>query len=52
MMIANVPAVWVGAALARRIDMRLMRWAAAALFVLLGVLTLFAGDISVAPAGP
>jgi putative Ca2+/H+ antiporter (TMEM165/GDT1 family) len=52
MMIANVPAVWLGEALARRIDMRLMRWAAAALFVLLGVLTLFAGDISVAPAGP
>jgi Ca2+/H+ antiporter, TMEM165/GDT1 family len=50
MMIANVPAVWVGAALARRIDMRLMRWAAAALFVLLGVLTLLAGDLSVAPA--
>jgi putative Ca2+/H+ antiporter (TMEM165/GDT1 family) len=52
MMIANIPAVWVGASLARRIDMRLMRWAAAALFVLLGVLTLFAGDLSVAPAGP
>ncbi len=49
MMIANVPAVWLGAALARRVNMRLMRWAAAALFVLLGVLTLFAGDL--APAG-
>ena len=48
---ANVPAVWVGAALARRIDMRLMRWAAAALFVLLGVLTFFAGDLAVGPAG-
>jgi putative Ca2+/H+ antiporter (TMEM165/GDT1 family) len=49
MMIANVPAVWVGEALARRIDMRLMRWAAAALFVLLGVLTLFAGELGVRP---
>ena len=52
MMIVNVPAVWLGAALARRVDMRLMRWAAAALFVLLGVLTLFAGELRVAPAGP
>jgi putative Ca2+/H+ antiporter (TMEM165/GDT1 family) len=50
MMLANVPAVWVGSALARRLDMRLMRWAAAALFVLLGVLTLFAGDFSLPPA--
>jgi putative Ca2+/H+ antiporter (TMEM165/GDT1 family) len=52
MMIANVPAVWVGEALARRIDMRLMRWAAAALFVLLGLLTLFAGELGVPPSGP
>ena len=51
MMVANVPAVWVGATLAHRIDMRLMRWAAAALFLLLGVLTLLAADVSVAPAG-
>ena len=50
MMLANVPAVWVGAALARRIDMRYMRWAAAALFVLLGVLTLFAGSFSLPAA--
>jgi putative Ca2+/H+ antiporter (TMEM165/GDT1 family) len=40
MMIANVPAVWVGEALAHRIDMRYMRWVAAALFILLGALTL------------
>ena len=40
MMIANVPAVWIGEALTRRVDMKLMRWIAAALFVLLGVLTL------------
>jgi putative Ca2+/H+ antiporter (TMEM165/GDT1 family) len=52
MMIANVPAVWLGATLAHRIDMRWMRWAASALFVLLGVLTLFAGDLAGAPSGP
>ena len=40
MMIANVPAVWIGEALTRRVDMKLMRWIAAALFVLLGVLAL------------
>ncbi|MGE5125732.1 MAG: TMEM165/GDT1 family protein, partial [Betaproteobacteria bacterium] len=44
MMAANVPAVWVGETLARRIDMRWMRWVAAALFLLLAVLTLVAGD--------
>jgi putative Ca2+/H+ antiporter (TMEM165/GDT1 family) len=44
--------LWVGEALARRIDMRLMRWAAAALFVLLGLLTLFAGELGVPPSGP
>ena len=42
MMIANVPAVWVGAALAHRIDMKAMRWVAAVLFVVLGFLALFA----------
>jgi putative Ca2+/H+ antiporter (TMEM165/GDT1 family) len=40
MMIANVPAVWVGEALAHRINMRWMRWVAAGLFILLGALTL------------
>ena len=40
MMIANVPAVWVGASLAYRVNMQAMRWVAAALFVVLGVLTL------------
>ncbi len=44
MMIANVPAVWMGEALAHRVNMRLMRWVAAALFVILGVLALVAGD--------
>jgi putative Ca2+/H+ antiporter (TMEM165/GDT1 family) len=40
MMIANVPAVWVGEALTRRVDMKVMRRVAAALFVVLGVLAL------------
>jgi putative Ca2+/H+ antiporter (TMEM165/GDT1 family) len=40
MMIANVPAVWLGEALAARVNFRVMRWVAAALFVLLGVLAL------------
>jgi Ca2+/H+ antiporter, TMEM165/GDT1 family len=42
MMIANVPAVWVGEALAQRVNMKVMRGVAAALFVLLGALALFA----------
>jgi putative Ca2+/H+ antiporter (TMEM165/GDT1 family) len=42
LMIANVPAVWLGEALAHRVNMSAMRWIAAALFVLLGVLALFA----------
>ena len=42
MMIANVPAVWIGGTLAERINMKVMRWVAAALFVILGVLTLVA----------
>jgi len=45
MMIANAPAVWMGEKLAHRVNMTYMRWVAAALFVVLGVLTLFAwGD--------
>jgi len=44
MLIANAPAVWLGEALAQKIDMKWMRWIAAALFVLLGALTLVAGD--------
>jgi len=38
MMIANVPAVWIGEALAHRVNMKVMRGVAACLFVLLGVL--------------
>jgi Ca2+/H+ antiporter, TMEM165/GDT1 family len=44
MLIANAPAVWLGEKLAHRVNMKWMRWIAAALFVLLGVLTLVAGD--------
>jgi len=42
MMIANVPAVWMGEALAHRVNMKTLRWVAAGLFVLLGILALFA----------
>jgi putative Ca2+/H+ antiporter (TMEM165/GDT1 family) len=42
MMIANAPAVWMGEKLAYRVNMKVMRWVAAALFVLLGMLTLVA----------
>jgi len=40
MMLANVPAVWIGEGLAHRINMKTMRRIAAALFFLLGALTL------------
>ncbi len=43
MMIANVPAIWMGEVLAHRVNMKAMRWIAAALFILLGILTVFAG---------
>ena len=54
MMIANVPAVWMGEALAHRVNMKWMRWVAAALFIVLGGLTLLAGDdaVRLPPAGP
>jgi len=42
MMFANIPAVWMGETLAQRINMKVMRWVAAALFVVLGILTLLA----------
>ena len=41
MLIANAPAVWLGEALAHRVNMKVMRWIAAGLFVLLGALTLW-----------
>jgi putative Ca2+/H+ antiporter (TMEM165/GDT1 family) len=40
MMVANAPAVWIGERLAQRVNMKVMRWIAAALFVVLGVLAL------------
>jgi len=43
MLLANAPAVWLGEKLAHRVNMKWMRWGAAALFVLLGALTLVAG---------
>jgi putative Ca2+/H+ antiporter (TMEM165/GDT1 family) len=43
MMIANVPAVWLGERFARRVNMKALRWAAAALFFVLGALTLAGG---------
>jgi putative Ca2+/H+ antiporter (TMEM165/GDT1 family) len=42
MMAADVPAVWIGEALAHRVNMKAMRWVAAGLFALLGVLALLA----------
>lgn len=42
MMIANVPAVWLGETLAHRVNMKVMRWIAAGLFVVLGALALWA----------
>lgn len=46
MMVANVPAVWVGEKLTKRINMKVMRWIAAALFIVLGILALFAPVVS------
>ncbi|MCA3217669.1 MAG: TMEM165/GDT1 family protein [Burkholderiales bacterium] len=43
MMIANAPAVWLGEALAQKVNMKAMRWIAATLFIILGVLTLVWG---------
>ena len=40
MMLADVPAVWFGEALARRLNMNVMRWIAASLFIALGIATL------------
>ena len=44
MLIANAPAVWLGEVLAHKVNMKWMRSIAALLFVVLGVLTLVAGD--------
>lgn len=42
MMIANVPAVLIGEALAHRLPMKAVRWTAAALFMVVGAYTLLA----------
>lgn len=44
MLVANAPAVWMGEKLAHRVNMRAMRWVAAALFWVLGIATLVAWD--------
>ncbi len=44
MLVANAPAVWIGERLADRVNMKAMRWVAAALFWVLGVLALVAWD--------
>jgi putative Ca2+/H+ antiporter (TMEM165/GDT1 family) len=41
MLLADVPAVWLGDRLAQRVPMKAVRIAAAALFVAIGALTLF-----------
>jgi putative Ca2+/H+ antiporter (TMEM165/GDT1 family) len=43
MMIANMPAVFLGEAMARRVPLRYVRWAAAALFAVAGIWVLVAG---------
>lgn len=40
MLLANAPAVWIGKVLAERIDMKLVRWLAAASFLLMGAWSL------------
>jgi putative Ca2+/H+ antiporter (TMEM165/GDT1 family) len=46
MMLANAPAVWMGKALADRIDMKLVRWMAAASFLLMGAWSFAGGAAS------
>jgi putative Ca2+/H+ antiporter (TMEM165/GDT1 family) len=41
MMLANVPAVWIGEKLARKIPMKPVRILASALFILVGMLTIW-----------
>jgi putative Ca2+/H+ antiporter (TMEM165/GDT1 family) len=49
MLVANAPAVWLGERLARAVDLRYLRWAAAASFVVLGALTLVMDPPEVGP---
>lgn len=46
MMIANVPAVWIGDRLAQRIPMKAVRLCAAALFIVVGLLTIWRGQVA------
>jgi putative Ca2+/H+ antiporter (TMEM165/GDT1 family) len=45
MMLANVPAVWIGEKLALKIPLKTVRLIAAALFMLVGALTIYAALI-------
>lgn len=49
MMLANIPAVWLGETLAHRVNMKVMRWIAAALFVALGIVALLSDAPKLAP---
>jgi putative Ca2+/H+ antiporter (TMEM165/GDT1 family) len=40
MMLANIPAVWLGEKLAQRVPMRAVRLVAAVMFIMLGAVTL------------
>ena len=46
MMVANVPAVWIGEKLAVKIPMKTVRLVAAALFMVVGALTLLSAGVS------
>ena len=41
MMIANVPAIWMGDVLVQKVNMKYMRWISAGLFLFLGIVVLF-----------
>lgn len=43
MMIANAPAVWMGERFADRVNMKILRWIAAALFLVLAAVTMLSG---------
>lgn len=45
-MLANVPVVYLGEQVMRRVPARLMRWVACALFCVLGVMTLLSDGLS------
>jgi putative Ca2+/H+ antiporter (TMEM165/GDT1 family) len=47
MLLANAPAVWMGERLAHRVNMKAMRWLAAGLFFVMGLLALLAwGEVA------